>query len=84
MSSVETPYLAFQGLAQGHQGPALYPGKIAKRTTKTQHNIPHEFRYEATEALHGLGDYVPRAADKLAEVFRVHACRESRRAHKVR
>src|SRR6478672_1380259 len=46
--------------------------------------IAHVLRYEAAEALHGLGDALLVAADNLSQVFRVHAGREGRRAYQVR
>jgi hypothetical protein len=43
-----------------------------------QNPVAHVLRYEATEALHGLGNTLLVAADNLAKVLRVHAGREGR------
>ena len=43
-----------------------------------QHAVAHVLRYEATEALHGLGDALLIGRNDLAQVFRVHARRERR------
>ena len=48
-----------------------------------QHPVPHVLRYEPAEALHGLGDALLVGRNDLAEVFRVHAGRECRRADQV-
>jgi hypothetical protein len=45
---------------------------------------PPVFRYETAETAHGLCNALLLGRDNLAEVFRVHAGRESRGAHKVR
>ena len=49
-----------------------------------QHAVAHVLRDEPAEALHGLGDALLIGRNDLAEVFRVHAGREGRRADKVR
>ena len=43
-----------------------------------QHPVAHVLRYEAAEALHGLGNALLIGRNDLAEVFRVHAGRERR------
>ena len=43
-----------------------------------QHPVAHVLRYEAAEALHGLGDALLIGRNDLAEVFRVHARRQCR------
>ena len=46
--------------------------------------VAHILRHEAAEALHGLGDAFLIGRNDLAQVFRVHAGRECRRADQVR
>ena len=48
-----------------------------------QDPIAHVLRHEAAEALHGLGDALLIDRNDLAEVFRVHARRQRRRADQV-
>ena len=48
-----------------------------------QNTIAHVLRDEPTEALHGLGDALLVGRNDLAEIFRVHARRERRRADQV-
>ena len=49
-----------------------------------EHAVAHVFRHEPAEALHGLGDAFLIGRNDLAQVLRVHARRERRRADKVR
>ena len=49
-----------------------------------QHAVAHVFRHEAAEAAHGLGDAFLIGRNDLAQVLRVHAGRERRRADQVR
>jgi len=49
-----------------------------------QNPVAHVLGYEPAEALHRLGNTLLVAANNLAQVFRVHAGRERRGAHKVR
>ena len=49
-----------------------------------QHAVAHVLRHEPAEALHGLGDALLIGRNDLAQVFRVHARRERRRADEVR
>ena len=46
--------------------------------------VAHIFRYEATEAAHGLGNAFLIGRNDLAQVLRVHAGGECRRADQVR
>ena len=49
-----------------------------------EHAVAHVFGHEATEAAHGLGDAFLIGRNDLAQVLRVHAGRERRRADQVR
>ena len=49
-----------------------------------QHAVAHVFRHEPAEAAHGLGDAFLIGRNDLAQVLRVHAGGERRRADQVR
>ena len=49
-----------------------------------EHPIAHVLRDEPSEALHSLGDALLISGNDLAQVFRVHACRECCRTDEVR
>ena len=48
-----------------------------------EHAVAHVFRHEAAEAAHGLGDAFLIGRNDLAQVLRVHAGGERRRADQV-
>jgi len=48
-----------------------------------EHAVAHILREKAAKALHSLGNAFLIGRNDLAEVFRVHAGRQGRRAHKV-
>ena len=49
-----------------------------------EHAVAHVLRHEPAEALHSLGDALLIGGNDLAQVLRVHARRECRRADEVR
>ena len=48
-----------------------------------QHTVAHVLRHEAVETAHDLGDAFVIGRNDLAQVLRVHASGERRRAHQV-
>ena len=64
-----------QPCADGPLGVVLVSVRIPE---VDQNPVAHVLRYEAAEALHGLGDALLIGRNDLAEVFRVHAGREGR------